>query len=97
MRLRTSIALLVVVLCVAVSARAQKLRDGTAVLGAMHDRYANNWYETLTFKQESITHKPDGMNSSEIWYEALLLPGKLRIATLASRTPRTACSSPKTN
>ena len=45
----------------------------------MHDRYANNWYETLTFKQESITHKPDGMNSSEIWYEALLLPGKLRI------------------
>ena len=53
--------------------------DGTAVLRAMHDRYANNWYETLTFKQRSITHNADGTDNSEIWYEALMLPGKLRI------------------
>jgi hypothetical protein len=45
----------------------------------MHDRYANNWYETLTFKQKSITHNADGTDNSEIWYEALMLPGKLRI------------------
>jgi hypothetical protein len=45
----------------------------------MHDRYVNNWYETLTFRQESVTHKVDGTNSSEIWYESLLLPGNLRI------------------
>ena len=45
----------------------------------MHDRYLNNWYETLTFKQKSITHNPDGTSRTEIWYEALLLPGKLRI------------------
>lgn len=66
-------------LCLALSAHAQGLRDGAAVLEAMHERYANNWYDTLTFKQESVTRNPDGTNSSEIWYESLQLPGKLRI------------------
>jgi hypothetical protein len=58
---------------------AQDLYDGAAILRAMHDRYAENWYDTLTFKQESITHNPDGTSSTEIWYESLMLPGKLRI------------------
>jgi hypothetical protein len=58
---------------------AQGLSDGAAVLRAMHDRYATNWYQTLTFRQDSITHNPDGTNKTELWYEALLLPGKLRI------------------
>jgi hypothetical protein len=58
---------------------AQEMRDGAALLKAMHDRYANDWYETLTFKQDSITHNPDGTDKTEIWYEALMLPGKLRI------------------
>ncbi|HYL62832.1 MAG TPA: hypothetical protein VE077_09435 [Candidatus Methylomirabilis sp.] len=53
--------------------------DGAALLAQMYDRYKNNWYDTLTFKQKSTTHKPDGADSSEIWYEAALLPGKLRI------------------
>lgn len=59
--------------------RAQEIRDGGALLRAMHDRYQNNWYETLTFTQKSTTHNADGTDKSEIWREALLLPGKLRI------------------
>lgn len=59
--------------------RAQEIRDGEALLRAMHDRYQNNWYETLTFTQKSTTHNADGTDKSEIWHEALLLPGKLRI------------------
>jgi len=59
--------------------RAQEIRDGEALLRAMHDRYQNNWYETLTFTQKSTTHNADGTDKSEIWSEALLLPGKLRI------------------
>jgi hypothetical protein len=59
--------------------QGQEIRDGTALLRAMHGRYANNWYETLTFQQDSITHNPDGTNKTEVWYEALILPGKLRI------------------
>jgi hypothetical protein len=59
--------------------RAQELRDGQAVLRAMHDRYQNNWYRTVTFSQVSTTRNPDGTSKSEIWREALMLPGKLRI------------------
>jgi outer membrane lipoprotein-sorting protein len=45
----------------------------------MHDRYAGTWYRSLTFTQESVTHKADGSRSSETWHEALSLPGRLRI------------------
>jgi hypothetical protein len=41
----------------------------------MRDRYAGKWYRTLTFVQK--TTLPDG--KVETWYEALELPGKLRI------------------
>ena len=74
-----------VVLCMAAgslvpaTASAQGIRDGQAVLSAMHDRYQNNWYETLTFAQKSTTHNADGTDKSEIWHEAAQVPGKLRI------------------
>jgi outer membrane lipoprotein-sorting protein len=58
---------------------AQDIRTGDALLRAMHDRYQSSWYKTLTFTQESTTYKPDGTHTSETWYEAALLPGKLRI------------------
>jgi hypothetical protein len=60
-------------------ARAQEIRTGEALLRAMHDRYKSSWYQTLTFTQKSTTYKPDGTSSAETWYEAALLPGKLRI------------------
>jgi outer membrane lipoprotein-sorting protein len=60
-------------------APAQEIKSGEALLRAMHDRYQQDWYETLTFTQKSITHNPDGTTSSETWHEALMLPGKLRI------------------
>jgi hypothetical protein len=58
---------------------AAEIRDGEGVLRAMQERYAKDWYETLTFTQKSTTHKADGTNTSETWYESALLPGKLRI------------------
>jgi outer membrane lipoprotein-sorting protein len=58
---------------------AQEIRDGETLLRAMHGRYQNNWYETLTFTQKSTTHNDDGTDKSEIWHEAMLLPGNLRI------------------
>src|SRR5580700_1302495 len=60
-------------------AHAQEIRSGDAVLRAMHDRYQTSWYHTLTFIQKSTTYKPDGTSTAETWYEAALLPGKLRI------------------
>ncbi|HKD86550.1 MAG TPA: hypothetical protein VKB58_17510 [Terriglobales bacterium] len=61
------------------AAHAQQIQNGEALLRAMHDRYQNNWYETLTFTQASTTHKPDGTTTTETWHEAAMLPGKLRI------------------
>jgi outer membrane lipoprotein-sorting protein len=58
---------------------AQDIRTGDGVLSAMHDRYQSSWYKTLTFTQKSTTYKPDGTSTAETWYEAALLPGKLRI------------------
>jgi outer membrane lipoprotein-sorting protein len=59
--------------------QAQEIRNGEALLTAMHDRYAGNWYGTVTFTQKSTTYNPDGTSKSETWYEAAMLPGKLRI------------------
>jgi hypothetical protein len=58
---------------------AQDIRTGDGLLRAMHDRYQTSWYKTLTFTQKSTTYKPDGTSTAETWYEAALLPGKLRI------------------
>jgi hypothetical protein len=63
----------------AARAGADDISNGDALLRAMHDRYEHDWYETLTFTQKSTTIKPDGTTQSETWYEALQLPGKLRI------------------
>jgi len=74
-------ALAAVVLAAAPPAHAgpAKIRNGKGLLRAMHDRYQRGWYETLTFEQTSTTHNPDGTSKSEIWHEAALLPGNLRI------------------
>ena len=50
-------------------------KNGEELLALMRERYAGKWYRTLTFTQK--TTLPDG--KIETWYEALELPGKLRI------------------
>lgn len=59
--------------------QAQTIRNGEDLLRAMHDRYKDSWYQTVTFTQKSTTYKPDGTSTAETWYEAALLPGRLRI------------------
>ena len=58
---------------------AAQISSTDALIRAMHDRYAKSWYETLTFTQKSTTYNSDGTTKVETWYEAALLPGKLRI------------------
>lgn len=52
-----------------------KPRNGEELLVLMRNRYYGKWYRTLTFTQK--TTLPEG--KVETWYEALELPGKLRI------------------
>jgi len=72
-------ALLVPMLLAAATCSAAQVHSGEALLRAMHDRYAGSWYKSVTFTQKSTTYNPDGTTKVETWYEALLLPGKLRI------------------
>jgi len=60
-------------------AHAQDIHGGDGLLRAMHERYQSSWYRTATFTQKSTTYKADGTSSADTWYEAALLPGKLRI------------------
>ena len=52
--------------------------DGRALLGMMHDRYANSWFKTMTFIQKTTTKRPDGSEQVSTWYEAQSGP-RLRI------------------
>jgi hypothetical protein len=49
--------------------------DGEAIIRALHARYGAVWHRTQTFVQK--TTYPDGR--VDTWYEAIELPGKLRI------------------
>ena len=55
------------------------VNSGETLVKEMHGRYAASWYPTVTFTQKSTTYNPDGTTKVETWYEAALLPGKLRI------------------
>jgi outer membrane lipoprotein-sorting protein len=66
-------------LSAAAPVKSQEIRDGETLLTAMHDRYKDSWYDSVVFKEKAITLNPDGTSKTEIWDEALQLPGKLRI------------------
>ena len=53
--------------------------NGGDVVAAMHARYAGKWYRTLTFTQKTSRLQADGKWNVQTWYEAMDLPGKLRI------------------
>ena len=73
------LTLVITALLTSALAHSQNIHTGNALLRAMHDRYQSSWYQTLTFTQKSTTYKPEGTSTAETWYEAALLPGKLRI------------------
>lgn len=69
----------VVLVMLSALAAAEQIGSAEALVRAMHDRYAKSWYGTITFTQKSTTYNDDGTTKVETWYEAALLPGKLRI------------------
>jgi len=45
----------------------------------MQKKYAKSWYQTATFVQKTTNFDKDGKAKVETWYEALSVPGSLRI------------------
>src|SRR3954467_3756032 len=73
------VLLLCALLLTVQSARADKIKTSADLISAMQKKYAKSWYKTLTFKQKTTNINDDGTKKESIWYEALSVPGKLRI------------------
>jgi len=71
--------LLTMILLAAALLFARDIKSGQDLISAMHNRYAGRWYKTLTFVQTTTNFKADGTSEVSTWYEAMSVPGKLRI------------------
>lgn len=56
-----------------------KISNTNELIAAMQAKYGKSWYKTATFIQETTNFEPDGSSKVETWYEAMSVPGKLRI------------------
>jgi outer membrane lipoprotein-sorting protein len=56
-----------------------KISNTNDLIAAMQKKYGNSWYKTATFVQETTDFQSDGTSKTEIWYEAMSVPGSLRI------------------
>jgi len=56
-----------------------KISSTNELIAAMQKKYGQSWYKTATFVQETTNVQPDGTSKVETWYEAMMVPGSLRI------------------
>jgi outer membrane lipoprotein-sorting protein len=56
-----------------------KISNTNDLVAAMQKKYGKSWYKTATFVQETTNVQPDGTSKVETWYEAMSVPGSLRI------------------
>ena len=58
---------------------AAKIKTTEDLIQAMQRKYGKSWYKTATFVQKTTNYEKDGTKKVETWYEALSVPGSLRI------------------
>ncbi|HJP92354.1 MAG TPA: hypothetical protein VJ875_10390 [Pyrinomonadaceae bacterium] len=56
-----------------------KISNTKELIAAMQKKYGKSWYKTATFVQQTTNIQPDGSSKVETWYEAMSVPGSLRI------------------
>ena len=72
------LALLLVTLSASTGLSA-KITTTDELVQAMQTKYAKSWYKTATFVQKTTNIDKDGNKKVETWFEAMSLPGSLRI------------------
>jgi outer membrane lipoprotein-sorting protein len=77
--MRYFICLVSLVFVIAPSTFAAKITTTEQLVQAMRKKYAKSWYKTATFVQQTTNIDKDGNKKVETWYEALSVPGTLRI------------------
>ena len=73
------ILIILLLLLSAAAAMAGEINNGGDLVAAMRAKYDGKWYKTLSFVQKTTNFKPDGTSEVSTWYEAMSVPGKLRI------------------
>jgi len=58
---------------------AAKIKTTEDLVSAMQKKYGKSWYRTATFVQKTTDYDKDGNQKISTWYEALSVPGSLRI------------------
>jgi len=58
---------------------AAKIKTTEDLVATMRKKYAKSWYRTATFVQKTTDIDKDGNKKVATWYEALSVPGSLRI------------------
>lgn len=66
-------------LLLAPAVQASRIRSGEDLIAAMRKKYEKSWYKNTTFKQVTTDYEKDGTRKVAVWYEALSMPGRLRI------------------
>ena len=77
--MRKVLQILCLILLVVPIAYAVKIKTTEDLVQAMQKKYAKSWYKTATFVQKTTEIEKDGTRKVSIWYEALSVPGSLRI------------------
>jgi outer membrane lipoprotein-sorting protein len=74
---------MLLILCLALSvvpaAYASKIKTTQDLIQTMQKKYGKSWYRTATFVQKTTESQKDGTKKVSTWYEALSVPGSLRI------------------
>jgi hypothetical protein len=61
--------------------RAEAVTDGRTLISAMRERYAGEWYKTISFTQRTTTTMRTGGELAQTWFEGADIPGRLHIDT----------------
>ena len=77
--MRSILLMLCLMLLFVPTTYAAKVTNAEDVIQAMQKKYAKSWYKTATFVQKTTNIDKDGNKKVEIWYEAMSVPGSLRI------------------
>src|SRR5262245_61458921 len=70
---------LILLLMLSTIGSAATITTTEQLIQAMQKKYAKSWYKTATFVQKTTNIDKDGNRKVETWYEAMSLPGSLRI------------------
>jgi len=77
--MRHFILLLCLIIIIAPTTHETKIKTSDDLVQAMQKKYDKSWYKTATFVQKTTNIDKDGNKKVETWYEAMSLPGSLRI------------------